>query len=69
MTLFYFILFSIIYIIMTNLVLSTPRDFDFFETVLLFIFGAVVGYAVDSYLAGYVIAVVLNLLYWGRDPE
>lgn len=54
---------------MTNLVLSTPRDFDFFETVLLFIFGAVVGYAVDSYLAGYVIAVVLNLLYWGRDPE
>lgn len=69
MTLFYYIFLSIVYMLTIHLALSTTREFQFFQMITFFVFGGIIGYAMDSYLTGFVFAVVMHMIFWEKGQD
>lgn len=53
-----------IYIMVIHFALSIKNEFNLFLTILYFIIGGVVGWFMQSYEMGFVIGVVLSLIFW-----
>ncbi len=69
MDLFTYIVASGIYIMVTDMALMIRKemsfkDFHFFLLFVYFAIGGIVGYALQSYEAGFVLAVVASLVLW-----
>jgi len=64
MSLFYYIVISIVYIITMHLAVKSSRGFQNVQTVTLFIIGGLLGWALDSYLTGFVFAMIMHLMFW-----
>ena len=52
-----------------HLALSTTREFQFFEAISLFSLGGFIGSALDSYITGFVFAVVMHLMFWNKGSD
>ncbi|MDA1316523.1 MAG: hypothetical protein O3B87_00685 [bacterium] len=64
MTLFYFIVIAIVYIMTMHLAVKSSSGFNNFQIVTLFVVGGVLGWALDSYLTGFVFAMIMHLMFW-----
>jgi len=69
MDLFYYIFLSVVYLLTMHLALSTTREFQFFQAISLFCLGGFIGSALDSYITGFVFAVVMHLMFWGKGSD
>lgn len=69
MGLFYYIFLSIVYMLTIHLALATTREFQFFEMISLFAFGGAIGYAMDSYIVGFVFAMVMHMIFWSKGQD
>lgn len=64
-----YIYLSIIYLLFMHLALSTTREFQHFINIGLFVFGGVVGHQLDSYITGFVFAVVMHFIFWSHGSD
>jgi len=64
MDLFFYIVASAIFILTIHFALAIGKQFNIFIMAALFVLGAVVGYFLNSYEIGFVLAVVLSLIFW-----
>lgn len=62
MDLLLYIFLSIVYLMVVHFAVGISEDFNNWIQILIFVFGAVIGWYMDSYITGYVIAVVLHLI-------
>ncbi|QQS44602.1 hypothetical protein IPM65_03315 [Candidatus Roizmanbacteria bacterium] len=69
MDLFYYIFLSIVYLLTMHLALSTTREFHFFQAISLFSLGGFIGSSLDSYITGFVFAVVMHLMFWNKGAD
>jgi lipoprotein signal peptidase len=61
-----YILLSITYLLTMHLALSTTREFHFFQAISLFILGGTIGRVMDSYITGFVFAMVMHFMFWNK---
>jgi hypothetical protein len=47
-----------------HLAVKSSRGFGHFQTVTIFILGGVIGWALDSYIVGFVFATIMHLMFW-----
>lgn len=64
-----YIYLSIIYLLFMHFALSTTREFQFFINIGLFILGGIIGSQVDSYITGFVFAVVMHFIFWSKGSD
>ncbi|MFA9288301.1 MAG: hypothetical protein ACEQSA_00270 [Weeksellaceae bacterium] len=64
MDLFLYIVLSIAYIMTMHFAMGIAKDFNYMSQFPLFIFAGTVGWYLESYLAGFVLAIVLHLIFW-----
>ena len=69
MTVFHYIFLSVTYFLTMHLALSTSREFQFLEGIALFVLGGVIGAAMDSYITGFVFALVMDLILWNNGQD
>lgn len=59
-----FIILSITYVMFIHFAVGIWKDFNYWMQFSFFIFGGVIGWYMESYLTGFVIAIVLHLILW-----
>jgi hypothetical protein len=52
-----------------HMALATTREFQAFLNVAMFIFGGVIGWALDSYMTGFVFAMVMHFIFWSKGSD
>ena len=64
-----YIVLSIFYIVMIPMMMSTSLDFQLAETIALFTIGGFIGYAMDSYLVGFLFAAIMHFMFWNHGGD
>jgi len=64
-----YIVMAITYTLTMHLALSTTREFHFGLYITFFVLGGVLGYHLDSYITGFVFAMVMHLIFWGKGSD
>jgi hypothetical protein len=64
MDLFLYIVVSAVYIMLIHFAVAIKNQFNVFLMAGCFIFGGVVGYLMNSYESGFVLGIVLSLIFW-----
>ncbi|MFA5136767.1 MAG: hypothetical protein WC489_05230 [Patescibacteria group bacterium] len=64
MDLFLYVIFACVYIVTIDLAIAIKGQFNLFLMAGIFVLGLVVGYYLQSYEAGFVLAVILSLIFW-----
>lgn len=62
--LFYYIGGSVIFVMATHFMIHIKREFSFFVMVGLFVLGGFMGGVLDSYITGFLFAMVATFLLW-----
>lgn len=64
MDFFLFIILSAVYIMTIHFAIAIKKEFELFLMVGCFVLGAAVGWYMKSYEMGFVLAIVLSLVFW-----
>lgn len=64
-----YIALSITYLLTMHMALATTREFQMFINLGLFILGGVIGWAVDSFITGFVFAMVMHFIFWSKGSD
>jgi hypothetical protein len=64
-----YIFLSIFYILTMHMALATTREFQFMLNIAMFILGGILGWALDSYITGFVFAVVMHFIFWSKGSD
>jgi len=67
--LYHYIVLSAFYIVMMPMILSTTLSFQLIEIIALFTLGGAIGYAMNSYLVGFLFAVIMHFLFWSHGGD
>lgn len=59
-----FIFLTVVYIMFVHMAMVKRKEFHLFITVCLFIFGGIVGHYLGAYMAGFVFAMVMDIIFW-----
>lgn len=64
-----YIVFSLTYLLFMHMALATTREFQMFVNIGLFSLGATIGGAMDSYITGFIFAVVMHFIFWSKGSD
>ena len=64
-----YIILSVLYIVMMPMMMSTSWDFQLVEILALFTIGGFIGYAMDSYLIGFLFAAIMHFMFWNKGSD
>lgn len=64
-----YIAFSLTYLLMMHMALATTREFQMFVNIGLFSLGGMIGNALDSYITGFIFAVVMHFIFWSKGSD
>lgn len=64
MDFFFYILFSALYMMVIHFALAIKKEFNLWLMGGFFVLGGVIGWFLHTYTTGFVIAVILSLLFW-----
>jgi lipoprotein signal peptidase len=64
-----YIAFSVTYLLTMHMALATTREFQMFINIGLFILGGAIGAALDSYITGFIFAVVMHFIFWSKGSD
>lgn len=64
-----YIAFSVTYLLTMHMALATTREFQMFINIGLFTLGGVIGASVDSYITGFIFAVVMHFIFWSKGSD
>ncbi|KKQ36247.1 MAG: hypothetical protein US54_C0075G0001, partial [Candidatus Roizmanbacteria bacterium GW2011_GWA2_37_7] len=56
-------------IVMMPMMMSTSWDFQLVEILALFTIGGFIGYAMDSYLIGFLFAAIMHFMFWNHGED
>jgi hypothetical protein len=59
-----YIVFSAVYIMVIHFAVAIKDQFNLFLMISCFVFGAVIGWFFHGYEIGFILAIVLSLLFW-----
>ncbi len=59
-----YIVFSAVYIMVIHFAVAIKDQFNLFLMIGIFIFGGFVGYFLGSLASGFVLAIILSLVFW-----
>ncbi|MDP4010658.1 MAG: hypothetical protein Q8P72_00335 [Candidatus Roizmanbacteria bacterium] len=69
LNIYYYIAISAFYIVLMQNMLSTSLGFQSVEIVALFVIGGFIGYAMDSYMIGFLFASIMHFLFWSHGGD
>lgn len=64
MNIYLYIFSSIIFIMIVSLALAIKNQFNLFLVGMIFVVGGIIGYIMNSLEIGFVLSVILSLMFW-----
>jgi len=64
-----YIMLSLAYLLTMHMALSQTREFQFMLNIAMFIIGGFLGGILDSYITGFVFAMVMHFIFWSKGSD